>query len=319
MKILITGVAGFIGFNFAKHLLSKNYIIYGIDNFDNYYSPKFKHLRIKELKKSKKFHFKKIDITKKKILKKYFANKEFDFIFHFAAQAGVRYSIINPRKYIKVNKEGFENIIDNLDNIKSLKKVFYASSSSVYGSRKKFPSRENLKLFPQSIYAKTKLQNEKFAKKISKKISYDLIGLRFFTVYGEWGRPDMFIFKILNAHMNKKNFYLNNFGNHERDFTYIKDIVVLLEKFLKKRKFKHKIFNICSSRPINIRTLCFYLKDKLNIKKIIEVKKNNYDVNKTHGDNKLIKQYFKIKRFTKFQTGLNNTVKWYLKSKIYKL
>ena len=319
MKILITGVAGFIGFNFAKHLLSKKYNIYGIDNFDNYYSPKFKHLRIKELKKSKKFHFKKIDITKKKILKKYFLNKEFDFIFHFAAQAGVRYSMINPRKYIRVNKEGFENIINNLDNIKRLKKVFYASSSSVYGSRKKFPSNENLRLFPQSIYAKTKLQNEIFAKKISKKKSYDLIGLRFFTVYGEWGRPDMFIFKILNAHMNKKNFYLNNFGNHERDFTYIKDIVVLLEKFLKRRKFKHKIFNICSSSPINIRTLCFYLKDKLSIKKIIEVKKNNYDVNKTHGDNKLIKQYFKIKRFTKFQTGLNNTVKWYLKSKIYKL
>ena len=252
-------------------------------------------------------------------MKKYFLNKEFEFIFHFAAQAGVRYSMINPRKYIKVNKEGFENIINNLNNIKSLKKVFYASSSSVYGSRKKFPSSENLKLFPQSIYAKTKLQNEIFARKISKKISYDLIGLRFCTVYGEWGRPDMFIFKILNAHMNKKNFYLNNFGNHERDFTYIKDIVILLEKFLKREKFKHKIFNICSSRPINIRTLCLYLKKKLNIKKIIEVKKNNYDVNKTHGDNKLIKQYFKIRRFTKFQTGLNNTVEWYLKSNIYKL
>tara|TARA_X000000950_G_scaffold285587_1_gene391976 strand:+ start:31 stop:990 length:960 start_codon:yes stop_codon:yes gene_type:complete len=319
MKILITGAAGFIGFNFARHLLSKNHEIYGIDNFDNYYSPKFKHLRIKELKKSKKFYFKKIDITKKKILKRYLLDKDFEYIFHFAAQAGVRYSMINPKKYIKVNKEGFENIINNLNNIKSLKKVFYASSSSVYGSRKKFPTSENLKLFPQSIYAKTKLQNEKLAKKIYKKVSYDLIGLRFFTVYGEWGRPDMFIFKILNAHMNKKNFYLNNFGNHERDFTYINDIVILLEKFLKRKKFKHKIFNICSSRPINIRTLCLYIKKKLNIKKIIEVKKNSYDVNKTHGNNKLIKQYFKIKKFTKFQTGLDNTVKWYLKNKIYKL
>ena len=138
MKILITGVAGFIGFNFARHLLSKNHVIFGIDNFDDYYSPKFKHLRIKELKKSKKFHFKNIDITKKKILKKYFLNKEFEFIFHFAAQAGVRYSMINPRKYIKVNKEGFENIINNLNNIKSLKKVFYASSSCINGSKKTF-------------------------------------------------------------------------------------------------------------------------------------------------------------------------------------
>ena len=177
MKILITGVAGFIGFNFAKHLLSKKYNIYGIDNFDNYYSPKFKHLRIKELKKSKKFNFKKIDITKKKILKKYFLNKEFDFIFHFAAQAGVRYSMINPRKYIRVNKEGFENIINNLDNIKRLKKVFMLRQAQ-FMVPEKFPSNENLRLFPQSIYAKTKLQNEIFAKKFQKK-SYDLIGLRF--------------------------------------------------------------------------------------------------------------------------------------------
>jgi len=319
MKILITGVAGFIGFNFAKHLLNKKYKIYGIDNFDNYYSIKFKYLRIKELKKSSNFYFKKIDITKKNSLKEYFKNKEFDYIFHFAAQAGVRYSLINPKKYIKVNKEGFENIIRNIIKSKKLKTFFYASSSSVYGSRKKFPSKENIKLLPQSIYAKTKVLNEKLAKNISKKSKFKLIGLRFFTVYGEWGRPDMFIFKMLNAHKNKKLFYLNNYGNHERDFTYIKDIVYILEKFIKIKKFKHTIFNICSSRPINIRTLCFYLKNKLKIKNIKEVKKNSYDVNKTHGDNNLIKKYFNIKKFTSFQVGLNNTVKWYLKNKIYKL
>ena len=319
MKILITGVAGFIGFNFAKHLLEKKYEVFGIDNFDNYYSVKFKFLRIKELKKSKNFFFKKIDITNIVQLKNYFKNKKFDFIFHFAAQGGVRYSLINPKKYLKVNKHGFENIVSNIKNNKNLKTFFYASSSSVYGSRKKFPSNEKIKLLPQSIYAKTKIGNEILAKKISKKTSFDLIGLRFFTVYGEWGRPDMFIFKLLNSHKNKKKFYLNNYGNHERDFTYIKDIVLILEKFLKIKKFDNKIFNICSSRPINIRTLCFYLKSKLRIKNIIEVKKNSFDVNKTHGDNSLLKKYFKIKKFTSFQTGLNNTVKWYLKNKIYKL
>ena len=319
MKILITGVAGFIGFIFAKHLLQKKYEVFGIDNFDNYYSVKFKFLRIKELKKSKNFFFKKIDITNVVQLKNFFKNKKFDFIFHFAAQAGVRYSLINPKKYLKVNKHGFENIVSNIKKNKNLKTFFYASSSSVYGSRKKFPSSEKIKLLPQSIYARTKVGNEILAKKISKKTSFNLIGLRFFTVYGEWGRPDMFIFKLLNSHKSNKKFYLNNYGNHERDFTYIKDIVLILEKFMKIKKFDHRIFNICSSRPINIRTLCYYLKSKLKIKNIIEVKKNSFDVNKTHGDNSLLKKYFKIKKFTSFQTGLNNTVKWYLKSKIYKL
>ena len=319
MKILITGVAGFIGFNFAKHLLQKKYEVFGIDNFDNYYSVKFKFLRIKELKKSKNFFFKKIDITNVVQLKNFFKNKKFDFIFHFAAQAGVRYSLINPKKYLKVNKHGFENIVSNIKKNKNLKTFFYASSSSVYGSRKKFPSSEKIKLLPQSIYARTKVGNEILAKKISKKTSFNLIGLRFFTVYGEWGRPDMFIFKLLNSHKSNKKFYLNNYGNHERDFTYIKDIVLILEKFMKIKKFDHRIFNICSSRPINIRTLCYYLKSKLKIKNIIEVKKNSFDVNKTHGDNSLLKKYFKIKKFTSFQTGLNNTVKWYLKNKIYKL
>jgi len=320
MKILITGVAGFIGFNFAKYLINKkNHEIYGIDNFDNYYSTKFKHIRIRELKKYKNFYFKKIDITNKKELKKYFNDKDFKFIFHFAAQAGVRYSLVNPKKYTKVNKEGFENIILNIKNSKELKNFFYASSSSVYGSRKKFPTKESHKLIPQSIYAKTKIQNEKLAKKISKYSTFGLIGLRFFTVYGEWGRPDMFIFKILHSHKNKKSFYLNNHGNHERDFTYIKDVVLILEKLMKIKNFKHSIFNICSSRPVHIRKLCYFLKKKLNIKKIVEVKKNNYDVNKTHGDNSLIKEYFHLKKLTSFKTGLDNTVKWYLKNKIYKL
>ena len=320
LKILITGVAGFIGFNFAKYLIyKKNYEVYGIDNFDNYYSTKFKNLRIKELKKFKNFYFKKIDITNKKNLKDYFTDKSFSFIFHFAAQAGVRYSLINPKKYIRVNKIGFENLIKNLKNQNKLKNFFYASSSSVYGSKKKFPTNEKAKLNPLSIYAKTKIQNEHLANKKSKDFKFNLLGLRFFTVYGEWGRPDMFIFKILNAHKNKKIFYLNNYGNHERDFTYIKDVTIILGKLMNVKKFKHRIFNVCSSNPINIKILCDYLQNKLKIKSIREVKKNSYDVNKTFGDNKLIKSYTNFKKFTNFKIALNKTVKWYFKNKIYKL
>ena len=143
-----------------------------------------------------------------------------------------------------------------------------------------------------------------------------MIGLRFFTVYGEWGRPDMFIFKILFAHKNNKDFYLNNFGNHERDFTYIKDVVKILEKLIKIKNFKHKILNVCSSRPINIKNLSDYLKKNLKIKKIIEIK-NSYDVNRPQII--VVKKYLKIKKFTNFKIGLNKTVKWYLKNKIYKL
>ncbi len=320
MKILITGVAGFIGFSFANYLLKKKKIkIYGIDNYDNYYSVKFKHLRIKKLKANKNFVFNKIDITKKKDLSNYFKKKDFDYIFHFAAQAGVRYSLINPKKYFKVNKVGFENIFSNIIKLKKLKTFFYASSSSVYGSKKKFPTFESSSLSPQSIYAKTKVLNEKFANKMSNKVNFKILGLRFFTVYGEWGRPDMFIFKMLKSHKNNKIFYLNNFGNHQRDFTYIQDILIILFKLIKIKKFNHKAINICSSKPINIKKLSDYLKKKLNMKRIKSIKKNSYDVNTTHGSNLLLKKYVKVKKFTNFKKGLNNTVNWYLKNKIYKL
>ena len=129
----------------------------------------------------------------------------------------------------------------------------------------------------------------------------------------------MFIFKILKSHKNDKTFYLNNFGNHERDFTYINDILNVLFKLIKIEKFNHKVINICSSKPINIKKLSDYLKKKLNMKKIQSVKKNSYDVNTTHGDNLLLKKYVKVKKFTNFKKGLNNTVNWYLKNKIYKL
>tara|TARA_B100001564_G_scaffold273143_1_gene234859 strand:+ start:345 stop:1304 length:960 start_codon:yes stop_codon:yes gene_type:complete len=319
MKILVTGVAGFIGFNFAEYLLKKRFKIYGIDNFDNYYSINFKKRRINHLKKYKNFYFEKIDITNKIKLARFFNEEKFDFIFHFAAQAGVRYSLINPKKYVRVNKVGFENLIKNLKSQDNLKCFFYASSSSVYGSKKNFPTNEKARLNPLSIYAKTKIQNENLAKKKAKDFKFNLIGLRFFTVYGEWGRPDMFIFKILNAHKNKKIFYLNNYGNHERDFTYINDVVVILGKLMLIKKFKHKIFNVCSSNPVNIKILCDYLQNKLKIKSIREVKKNSYDVNKTFGDNKLIKRYTKFKKFTNFKIALNKTVKWYFKNEIYKL
>jgi len=243
MKILITGVAGFIGFNLADYLLKKKYKIYGLDNFDSYYSTKLKKKRLKILNKSKNFNFSKISIVNKKKLNIFFKNKKFDLIIHLAAQAGVRYSFKNPSKYIDTNILGFLNLIE-LAKKSKIKKIMYASSSSVYGDNTKFPLKENEELSPKNIYAVSKKLNEETAEMYHKINGINFVGLRFFTIYGEWGRPDMFMFKLFKAFFLKKTFYLNNYGNHLRDFTYIGDVVKIMDKLIKKKLMSNQIFNI---------------------------------------------------------------------------
>ena len=235
MKILITGGAGFIGYNFCKFLLlNTNYQVYSIDNINNYYSQKLKRARLKDLKKHKNFKFYKFDLCNKKKLEKVFKLK-FDSVYHFAAQAGVRYSLINPRSYINSNIIAFFNLIE-LVKKKRVRKFFYASSSSVYGDSKKFPLKETYEISPKNIYGLTKKNNEEMVELFFKGFSTKCIGLRFFTVFGEWGRPDMLIYKYLNSIYNKSNkFYLNNYGNHTRDFTYIEDVKKVLFLLLKKK------------------------------------------------------------------------------------
>ena len=207
MRILITGAAGFIGFSLAKRLLGlKKIKVYGIDNFDSYYSVKLKKKRISILKKYKNFFFEKIDITDKHKLKKFLRKKNFNYIFHFAAQAGVRYSFKNPIKYVNTNINGFINLIENLKYKPNC--FFYASSSSVYGDLKKFPAKENFTTFPLNIYGMSKVINETISQHISKVKKINFIGLRFYTVFGPWGRPDMFLLKIFNSIYNKKNFWI---------------------------------------------------------------------------------------------------------------
>jgi UDP-glucuronate 4-epimerase len=317
MKILITGSAGFLGFSLAELLLRKKFMVTGIDNFDDYYSPKYKKKRNDVLKKYKNFTFKKVDITYKKKVNYFFKKNNFDIIFHFAAQAGVRYSVVNPKKYKKVNIDGFYNILDSVKKIKN-QKIFYASSSSVYGDSKTFPLNEKDKLYPRNIYAVSKVSNEKLAKIYGNKFKLNLIGLRFFTVYGEWGRPDMLLFKILKSYKKNKTFYLNNKGDHFRDFTYIKDVISILYNLIFIKKFKHNIFNICSSNPINIKTIIDNFCKEYKFKKIKYVKKNKLEVYKTYGSNRLIKQVTKFKEFTNFRLGLKKTISWYLKNQAWK-
>ena len=255
MRIIITGVAGFIGYSLAKHLLTskKNIKILGIDNLNNYYSVRFKKKRLRNLR-NKYFYFKKIDICDFKKTEKIFRSFKPTVVINLAAQAGVRYSIEFPEKYIKSNINGYFNIIELCKKF-NVKRIIYASSSSVYGDSKEFPLKEDLAVKPKNIYALSKKFNEELSEIYSKLYNIQFIGLRLFTVYGEWGRPDMFFFKYLSAAMFKKFFYLNNYGNHSRDFTYIKDAVEIISALLfKKLKLdnSHEIYNICSSSPVKL-------------------------------------------------------------------
>ena len=318
MKILITGAAGFIGYNFCNYLLSKNnYKVYGIDNFDNYYSIKYKKKRLSQINKNKNFYFQNLDIRNKSKLSKMFKKNNFDVVMHFAAQAGVRYSLINPKKYYDVNDKGFKNILDGIIKIKP-KKIIYASSSSVYGNTHKFPTSEKDKVRPNNIYARTKIKNEKLAKIYKKKYKLNICGIRFFTVYGEWGRPDMFLFKLIKSYKNNKYFYLNNYGEHKRDFTYIGDVVTILVKLLYLKKYNFNIANICNSKPISIKKICENFRTKYNFDKIKLIKKHKADVLNTHGNNKLIKKIVKFEKFTSFQNGFKKTINWYFKESINK-
>jgi UDP-glucuronate 4-epimerase len=312
MNILITGVAGFIGHCWASHLLNKHkkYKIIGIDNFDNYYSVKYKKNRLNNLKKYKNFYFSKVDIGNKSKLSKFFKKYKFTQVYHFAAQAGVRYSLVNPKKYIDVNIHGFINICENLVKNK-IKKFIYASSSSVYGDTKVFPVSEDLKKNPKNIYGYSKLINEIIAEYYSQNFKINSIGLRFFTVFGSWGRPDMLIIKLLNANKKNKNFYLNNSGDHYRDFTSINDVVSILEKLSKKNFLKHNVFNICANRPVYIKTLIRMIKKYKGNLKIQNIPKNKADVYKTHGNNSKIVKYLKLKKILKLEDELKKTIEWF--------
>jgi len=310
MKFLITGVAGFIGFSLSKELLKKKNTVYGIDNLDNYYSTTLKKKRIEILKKNKNFNFLKIDITNKNLLKKNIKSKKFDFVFHFAAQPGVRYSFVNPQKYLNVNINGFINLLNIIKN-KKVKKFFYASSSSVYGDTNKFPVDENQKLTPKNPYGISKVINEELASIYSLNSNTQFIGLRFFTIYGELGRPDMFIIKFIKKAFLNKKFELNNSGEHYRDFTYIKDVIKILNKLLNGNfKFKNDVFNICTSRPIYIKALCNKLKRELSFKKVVSIKLNKADVLKTHGNNKKLLKLIGPIKFTKIDYGIKKILDW---------
>ena len=310
MKVLITGCAGFIGFHLSEKLLkNKNFKILGIDNLNSYYSVKLKKTRLNILKKNKKFKFFKIDISNYRKLKNIFNKNKFDIVINLAAQAGVRYSVINPKDYVQTNILGFFNILE-LCRIKKIKKIFYASSSSVYGDKKIYPVSEKSEIIPKNIYSFSKKSNEDIADIYWKQYSIKSIGLRFFTVYGEWGRPDMLMMKYMIAKKNNQKFFLNNNGKHFRDFTYIFDVIEILKKLLSVKIQKNEVYNICSNKPINVNRILHKLNKLYGKPLVVNKKRLSIEVLKTHGLNTKIKKAVNFKKFTSIDHGIKNLVIW---------
>ena len=306
-KILITGCAGFIGFHLCNLFLNRKYKVVGIDNFTSSY-PKFhKKNRMNILKKHPNFKFYNMSVSYIKNI----TQKDFNLIIHLAAEAGVRASLKNPIKFVNQNISNtiriFEFAKDN-----NISKVFYASSSSIYGENNIYPSKEKDGFNkPLSIYGLTKSTNELTAYYYKTVFNISSIGFRFFTVYGPFGRPDMFIHKLLNNIKIKKTIKLHNYGKNLRDYTYIDDVIKILKNYSKLKHLKKNIFNICRSQPIEtnklIKKIQKSLKRDIKFKLIPKVKGEMYI---THGSNKRIFKHFKL-RFTSIDKGIEQTIKTY--------
>ena len=316
-KILVTGCAGFIGYHLSLNLI-KNFSIIGIDSVNDYYDTKIKKQRLKTLQINSNFSFFKINLEDQIKLKNLFKKEKFDYVINLAAQAGVRYSIENPRTYLDNNIIGFFNLID-LSNQFKIKHFLYASTSSVYGDAKIFPiTEEHATDKPLSFYAASKKCNEVIAHSYSAIFKLPTTGLRFFTVYGPMGRPDMALFKFVSSGISGKKADLFNSGNHIRDFTYIDDIVSSISKLIDKKsknKIPYDIFNIGSGDPKKLLTFIKLIEKYLS-KKIYfnKLKLQKGDVHKTHSSNSKLQKKIGRIQFTKIEKGIKKFVEWYKKN-----
>ena len=329
MKIFITGSSGFIGFHLSKKLLDKGHKVHGFDSMNNYYDIRLKKARYKILNKYKEFSFTKGKLESQKTLSNSILKFKPKIIIHLAAQAGVRYSIEKPRVYLNSNISGTYNIIELAKKI-NIKHLLIASSSSVYGANKKLPFKEIDKTETQlSIYAATKKSTESIAHSYSNIWKIPITILRFFTVYGPWGRPDMALFKFTKGIINKKKIDIYNHGKMYRDFTYIDDIVngisALINKAPNMKQFG-KIKNdslspVAPFRILNIgNTSKVYLMDFINIlEKELGIKAiRNYmpmqkgDVKTTLSDTTLLKKLIRYNPRTNYKIGIKKFLKWYL-------
>ena len=334
--ILVTGAAGFIGFHLCKRLIELGESVVGFDNINNYYDPELKRARLNELEKLKKqikgsYFFIKGDLKDNALVEKLFLDHEPQYVVNLAAQAGVRYSIENPSSYINSNLIGFFNILESSKNHK-IKHLLYASSSSVYGGNQKMPfSEEDSVDHPVSLYGASKKCNELLAHTYSHVYNLPSTGLRFFTVYGPWGRPDMALFIFTKAIFEDQPIRLFNKGEMLRDFTYIDDIINSMVLLLKKeakgdKNFNpkkpnpstswapHRVFNIGNSNPIPLMSFVSTIEKITN-----KTAKKSFspmhigDVPRTFADTSKLQEYINYKPNTPIDIGIKNFIEWYQK------
>lgn len=323
-KILVTGSAGFIGFHLTHLLLKQGYNVLGIDSLNSYYDITLKINRTNILKKFKYYSHKKLDLVDMNKLSKLVERFNPNLIIHLAAQAGVRYSFSNPREYIDSNIIGFHNIISLAKEI-NVKNFVYASSSSVYGDQKKFPiDEENNTSQPNSLYAATKKSNELISYTYSKLFNLKTTGLRFFTVYGPWGRPDMSLFKFTKSILDKQTIEIYNGGNHTRDFTYIDDITHgisnIVDISLGKLRVNnsnlisnnYNVYNLGNGNPITLKKFLKIIERQIGLKaKIKYLSLQPGDTIKTHSNISKARKDFLYQPKTPIEIGIPNFISWY--------
>lgn len=329
MKILVTGAAGFIGFHLTNYLLGQGETVVGIDNLNNYYDVSLKQARLEQLQPNKLFTFAHVELADQQGIDKLFTEHEFDAVVNLAAQAGVRYSLKNPHAYINSNIVGFTNILESCRH-HQIKHLVFASSSSVYGANTKVPfsTHDNVD-HPISLYAATKKANELMAHTYSHLYGLPTTGLRFFTVYGPWGRPDMALFLFTKAILSGEPIEVFNYGNMKRDFTYIDDIVEGIVRVINNipqgntnwsgddpdpgsSKAPYKIYNIGNNNPVELSRFIEVIEKCLGIK----AKKNMLplqpgDVTMTYADVDDLIQDVGFKPATPIEVGVKRFVEWY--------
>jgi len=320
-NLLVTGVGGFIGFHLCQRLLDRGDTIIGIDNLNDYYDVSLKQARLEQLNHREGFSFQQLDLADREGMNQLFAEGNFERVAHLAAQAGVRYSLKNPYAYLDSNLVGFLNILEGCRH-SQIQHLVYASSSSVYGANKKIPfSVEDNVDYPVSLYAATKKANELIAHSYSHLYNIPTTGLRFFTVYGPWGRPDMAMFIFTKAILEDQPIDVFNYGKMQRDFTYIDDIVEgvirTLDKIPKSGENSnttapYKVYNIGNNQPIELLHLIEVLETALGKKAIKNfMPMQPGDVPITYADVDALIQDVDFQPHTSIEVGVQRFVEWY--------
>ncbi len=321
-KILVTGAAGFIGFHLSQQLLANGETVIGIDNLNDYYDVSLKQARLEQLFSHKNFQFFQLDLANRSKLDELFANCKPDVVIHLAAQAGVRYSITHPHAYVDSNLVGFTNILEGCRHAE-VQHFVYASSSSVYGANTKIPFAVGDRVdHPVSLYAATKKANELMAYTYSHLYQIPTTGLRFFTVYGPWGRPDMAYFSFTKSILSGKPIKVFNYGKMRRDFTYIDDIIEGIIRvtykipqsnlIAEKKSAPYKIYNIGNNQPVNLVDFIETLEKHLGIKAQKELlPMQPGDVPETYADIEDLMKDTGFKPKVSLDVGLKHFVDWY--------